>query len=46
MLGDANVQAFLATTNPARSRAFFEGVLGFPLVSDDPFGLVFEWPPP
>jgi len=32
---------FLATSNPQRSRAFYERVLGLKLVADDPFALVF-----
>ena len=33
---------FAATTNPAQSRKFYEETLGFKLVSDDPFALVFQ----
>jgi len=33
---------FLATANPERSRAFFEGVLGLKLVADEPPALVFQ----
>src|SRR4051812_21090121 len=33
---------FLATTNPERSRAFFEQVLGFEFVADEPPALVFR----
>jgi len=32
---------FLATSNPQRSRAFYERVVGLKLVTDDPFALVF-----
>jgi len=35
--------AFAATTDPARARAFYEGVLGLRLVVDEkPFALVFD----
>ena len=33
---------FLATTNPARSRAFYEGLLGLTFVADEPPALVFQ----
>ena len=42
MLGSCDVIAFAATTNPARAREFYEGVLGLRLVSDEPFALVFD----
>ena len=42
MLDGSNLTAFLATTDAARSRAFYEGVLGLHLVSDDPFALVYD----
>ena len=42
MAGLSKVIAFLATTDAARSRAFFETVLRLPLVSDDAFALVFD----
>ena len=35
--------AFAPTTDPAKARAFYEGVLGLRLVSDEqPFALVFD----
>jgi catechol 2,3-dioxygenase-like lactoylglutathione lyase family enzyme len=34
--------AFLATTNGARARAFYEGILGLPVVSDDDFALALD----
>jgi catechol 2,3-dioxygenase-like lactoylglutathione lyase family enzyme len=34
--------AFLATSDPERSREFYEGTLGLRLVSDDEFALVFD----
>jgi catechol 2,3-dioxygenase-like lactoylglutathione lyase family enzyme len=43
ILGASDVIAFAPTTNPARSRAFYEGVLGLRLVADEkPFALVFD----
>jgi catechol 2,3-dioxygenase-like lactoylglutathione lyase family enzyme len=41
MLGSAPVITFLATTNTARSRAFYEHTIGLTFVSDDPFAMVF-----
>ena len=37
-----DVIAFVPTTNPARSRSFFETTLGLRLVSEDAFALVFD----
>jgi catechol 2,3-dioxygenase-like lactoylglutathione lyase family enzyme len=34
--------AFVATTKPARARRFYAATLGLPLVSQDPFALVFD----
>lgn len=42
MLGKQALMAFVATTDSARSRAFYEETLGLPLVSDEPFALVFN----
>ena len=42
MLGDSGLVAFLATTDAARARAFYEGVLGLRLMSDDPFAVVYS----
>jgi catechol 2,3-dioxygenase-like lactoylglutathione lyase family enzyme len=43
ILGGSKLVAFVPTTDPARSRKFYEGVLGLRLVSDDaPFALVFD----
>jgi catechol 2,3-dioxygenase-like lactoylglutathione lyase family enzyme len=42
MLGDFNLIAFLATTNAARARAFYEGVLGLSFVSEDDFAVVYD----
>ncbi|HEY8091353.1 MAG TPA: VOC family protein, partial [Polyangiaceae bacterium] len=33
---------FVTTTNPARARAFYEGVLGFRLLGEDDYALVFD----
>jgi catechol 2,3-dioxygenase-like lactoylglutathione lyase family enzyme len=42
-LASAPVMAFVATTDPARTRSFYEGVLGLRLTSDElPFALVFD----
>ena len=41
-LRDMEIVAFVPTTNPARSREFFETTLGLRLVSEDPFALVFD----
>lgn len=37
-----DIVAFVPTTNPARSRRFFETTLGLQLVSEDSFALVFD----
>ncbi len=42
MLGSSEVMAFVATTDAAKARAFYEGTLGLRLVSDEPFALVFD----
>jgi catechol 2,3-dioxygenase-like lactoylglutathione lyase family enzyme len=42
MLGGNSLVAFLATSNPERSKAFYSETLGLRLVEDDPFALVFE----
>jgi catechol 2,3-dioxygenase-like lactoylglutathione lyase family enzyme len=42
MLGSFNLIAFVATTNPARARAFYENVLGLRFVADEPAALVFD----
>ncbi|MFB9264325.1 VOC family protein [Bradyrhizobium erythrophlei] len=39
MLDDCSLIAFLATTDSARARAFYEGVLGLTFVSDDEFAV-------
>src|SRR5206468_12613596 len=42
VLRTCDIVAFVATANPERARAFYEGVLGLPLVTDEPFALVFD----
>jgi catechol 2,3-dioxygenase-like lactoylglutathione lyase family enzyme len=43
ILGGSELVAFAPTTNPAKARAFYEGVLGLRLVADEkPFALVFD----
>jgi catechol 2,3-dioxygenase-like lactoylglutathione lyase family enzyme len=42
MLNTASLIAFIATTDPARARAFYETILGLPLVGDEPSALVFD----
>jgi catechol 2,3-dioxygenase-like lactoylglutathione lyase family enzyme len=42
MLGKQTLVAFVATTDSARARAFYEGTLGLSLLSDDPYALVFD----
>lgn len=43
ILGGSDVVAFAPTTDPAKARAFYEGILGLHLASDEqPFALVFD----
>ena len=42
MLGKQTLIAFVATSDAARARVFYEETLGLSLVSDDPFALVFD----
>jgi catechol 2,3-dioxygenase-like lactoylglutathione lyase family enzyme len=42
MLGTSEVIAFVATTDPAKAREFYEGLLGLRLVSDEPWAIVFD----
>lgn len=43
VLGNSDLVAFAPTTDPAKARAFYEGVLGLRLVADEkPFALVFD----
>jgi len=43
ILGKSKLMAFAAVSDPAKARAFYEGVLGLRLVKDEkPFALVFD----
>ena len=42
MLNTSKVISFVATKNPGNARAFYEGTLGLPLISDEAFALVFN----
>jgi catechol 2,3-dioxygenase-like lactoylglutathione lyase family enzyme len=42
MLGSRNLVAFVATTNAARARVFYEKLLGLRFVADEPWALVFD----
>jgi catechol 2,3-dioxygenase-like lactoylglutathione lyase family enzyme len=42
ILGASKLVAFVATTDHVRARAFYEGVLGLPVVDDSPFAVVFD----
>jgi len=42
MLADFKPMAFLATTDAARARIFYERVLGLRLVSEDDFAVVYD----
>lgn len=42
MLGTMDIIAFVPTTDSAKARSFYEGVLGLSFVSDDGFALVFN----
>jgi catechol 2,3-dioxygenase-like lactoylglutathione lyase family enzyme len=42
MLNDAKIIAFVATTDPTKSRAFYEGVLGLAPTLDDEFAIVLD----
>ncbi|MFC1413302.1 VOC family protein [Streptacidiphilus sp. N1-12] len=42
MLGSSPVTAFLPSTDPVRSRAFYEGLLGLTVTASDGFALVLE----
>jgi catechol 2,3-dioxygenase-like lactoylglutathione lyase family enzyme len=41
-LGDADLIAFAPSTDLARSRAFYEGILGLRLVEDSSFAVAFD----
>lgn len=42
MLTTARVITFIATTDPARARTFYETVLGLTFVADEPSALIFQ----
>ena len=42
MLSNSNVMAFVATTDAAKAREFYEGTLELHLVEDDMFAVVFD----
>lgn len=42
MLATSKIIAFVPTTDPLRSRAFYGGILGLRFVKDDGFALVFD----
>jgi catechol 2,3-dioxygenase-like lactoylglutathione lyase family enzyme len=42
VLGGENLIAFVATTDPARSKTFYEQVLGLRLVADEEHAIVFD----
>jgi catechol 2,3-dioxygenase-like lactoylglutathione lyase family enzyme len=42
MLDTQTLVAFVATTDAARARTFYERTLGLELISDEPFALVFN----
>lgn len=42
ILGASKLVAFVATTDRAKARAFYEGVLGLRVVDDSPFAVVFD----
>ena len=42
MLASSKIIAFVPTSDPQRSRTFYEGILGLRFVKDDGFALVFD----
>jgi predicted enzyme related to lactoylglutathione lyase len=42
MLSDKKLKAFVPTTNPKLARAFYKGVLGLTLLSEDNYALEFD----
>jgi catechol 2,3-dioxygenase-like lactoylglutathione lyase family enzyme len=42
VLGTQQMVAFVASADPDAARAFYRDTLGLPLVSDQPYALVFE----
>jgi catechol 2,3-dioxygenase-like lactoylglutathione lyase family enzyme len=39
---NSKIISFVATRNPASARKFYEGTLGLPFISEDPFAVVFD----
>src|ERR1700730_16016429 len=42
MLGDKTIIAFVATTDTAKARPFYENILGLKVTSIEPFAIVFD----
>jgi catechol 2,3-dioxygenase-like lactoylglutathione lyase family enzyme len=42
MLSGSKIVAFVATTDSAKARAFYQGVLGLDCISEDQFAIVFD----
>src|SRR5215468_5470198 len=42
MLGCSKIVAFVATTDSAKARVFYEGVLGLPFAYEDEFAIVLD----
>jgi catechol 2,3-dioxygenase-like lactoylglutathione lyase family enzyme len=42
VLASSSIVAFVATTDPARAKAFYGGILGLRLVYEDGFAVVFD----
>jgi hypothetical protein len=42
MLNNAKIIAFVATTDSAKSRAFYEGMLGLAPILEDQFAIVLD----
>jgi catechol 2,3-dioxygenase-like lactoylglutathione lyase family enzyme len=42
MLASNHIIAFVSTTQSGKAKHFYADILGLPLISDDPFALVFD----
>ncbi len=42
VLGNAELIAFILTSDAARAKAFYGGTLGYPVLSEDSFAVVFD----
>lgn len=42
MLANSPIVAFVATTDPARAKAFYRDILGLLIISEDEYALVFD----